>query len=103
VVTFRVTICTGMGETISFPGGQEIDLVVRTYDGGTELWRWGRGQRFPGGAHTIELDAEECVSWFLDWDYGDEAGRRVPPGRYRVEMPVLSNPEGLYGTTVQVP
>ncbi|HEV2889404.1 MAG TPA: BsuPI-related putative proteinase inhibitor [Frankiaceae bacterium] len=100
-VTVRLTICTGTGLEIDFPGEQEIDLVVRT-EPGAEVWRWGRGVRFAAEPHTITLDAEECVSWFLTWDYGDEAGDRVAPGRYRVEVPVLSKPDEMYGFTLDV-
>jgi len=97
-ILFRVTICSGHdGFTLPFESEQEIDAVIRTKDG-AELWRWGRGQEFPAHRHSIVLDTEECVVWRVPWDYRDDYGRRLPPGRYVAELPVRSDPAGQWAT-----
>lgn len=102
-IMFQLSICSAsQGHTLEFADEQEIDLVVRSEDGAREHWRWGRGQHFAATPHTLVLDTEECVTWWVPWDYGDESGRRVPPGRYRVTLPVLCDPVREYGYVVTV-
>ena len=101
-VTFQLSVCSGSDLVLEFASEQEIDLVVSTEDGATEHWRWGRGQAFAATPHQLVLRAEECVTWWVPWDYGDEAGRRLPPGRYLVMLPVLSEPDFEFGYKVTV-
>lgn len=101
-VLLTVTLCNGTEDrVVTFPTGQESDVVV--YDSkDVEVWRWARGQEFPAGPHDVVLGPQECLAWTTPWDYGDESGTRVPPGRYRVMMPILSDPMRNMGTSVTV-
>jgi hypothetical protein len=92
-VLIRVTICTDDtdGYRIPFRTTQELDLTVHNADA-DELWHWARGMTWEQRPHEVLLQAEECVSWFLTWDYRDEWGRLVPKGRYRIDVPLLSDP-----------
>lgn len=102
-VMFQLSICSASdGHALEFATEQEIDLVVRSADGSREHWRWGRGQHFAATRHLLVLGMEECVTWWVPWDYGDESGRRVPPGKYLVTLPVLATPSSEYGYYVTV-
>lgn len=104
-VLLRITVCASGSEPteLRFPTEQEIDVIVRTDAERREVWRWSLGQAFAQEPHTIALAPSECVRWSVPWDYRDEAGARVPKGRYYVALPLLSDPGSDLATYVQVP
>jgi hypothetical protein len=83
------TLCnvaaTNTTQTLDYRTAKEADFAV-VDRAGHEVWRWSRGQRFAGDAHTREVVSGQCVWWATDWYRVRDDRRALPAGTYRVRM-----------------
>lgn len=70
---------------LSFPSGQQFDLVLRQSDS-AELWRWSSDKLFTQAVTHLQLAAGERHTDAVAWDQALSAGGvPLPAGDYRLE------------------
>ena len=94
-VTFNLDLCnstTSPGDfALSFAGGREHDVVIRSIATTDDLWTWSLHHEFPQGRHTQSVPRGSCLSWRTPWDTRDDTGKPVPAGEYDVVSSVEVN------------
>ncbi|MGV3724769.1 MAG: BsuPI-related putative proteinase inhibitor [Actinomycetota bacterium] len=88
--TFDLTMTNDTGRTISIPfsSGQQFDIeVLRDNE---VVWNWAHGRVFTQALIEMRLDAGEKKTYSARWDFTDNDGRRVAPGRYTVRGIVMT-------------
>jgi flagellar hook assembly protein FlgD len=86
--------------TLTFPTGQDFDIVVRNAAGMT-VWRWSEGRAFTQALRDVTLAPGEERRFSATWDQQTSDGRQVDPGTYQatatltVSEPVQSNTVGF--------
>lgn len=71
------------GESLSFyfSSGQKYDIFIRNHKGG-EVYKWSHDKDFLTAIVDMELNKDEKLACTEAWDYRDDEGNRVPPGKY---------------------
>ena len=87
VLGFCLPRDAGSDRTVSFPAGQEKDVVVRDA-AGEVVFRFSETVRFVEGAHDRVLRRGRCVEWSGQWDLATTDGAPVPGGTYEVALEV---------------
>ena len=72
-----------------FSSSQKFDIFIRD-DKGQEVYRWSRGQGFLPYMVDTKLEKGEKLSFSEAWDYTDNEGYQVPPGKYSVIVKFLA-------------
>lgn len=89
----KATLCRDAqagGGVLNFPSRLEADFVVFAADG-REVWRWSKTRELSGPAHRKDVRAGSCLTWGIQWNEIDQAGRPVPPGTYTSKVAVLAD------------
>ncbi|WP_058486473.1 M56 family metallopeptidase [Defluviitalea phaphyphila] len=81
-------------ETINFyfNSGQKFDILI-TDNNGIEVYRWSNDKFFTQAIINVELEKNEKLSFSEVWDYKDNEGNRVLPGKYTVKVKILARLE----------
>lgn len=88
--TFDLTITNDTARTISIPfsSGQQFDIEV--LQGAEVVWNWAHGRVFTQALIEVQLHAGEKKTYSARWDFTDNDGRRIAPGRYTVRGLVMT-------------
>ena len=81
---FRMTVRNRSNHAVRLPfrSGQRFDFEV--LQEGKLIWNWARDRAFTQALTSMTLAADEETVFQGRWDYRDNQGRRVEPGRYLV-------------------
>lgn len=101
-VTITIRNTGGSPASLTFPSGQQYDLLVRR-PRGDEIWRWSHDKAFIQVIRTVTIRPNEPLTLKESWDQRDYQGRRVDPGTYEVIAFVTTRSEGSDRPAVQLP
>ena len=76
--------------TFYFSSGQKFDIIItnRSNEG---VYRWSQGKGFIAVMIDSELKKDETLFFEEVWDYKDNEGNRLPPGKYCITVELLAN------------
>jgi len=84
-----------LGRTIAF------DIRIRAEDGEV-VWRRLEGEVLPAILRVEVLEPGASLRLAGQWDQRSNAGRQVPPGRYRAQGELLTEGEPLLSAAVEL-
>jgi hypothetical protein len=82
------------GETLAFyfSSSQKFYIFI-TDNNGMEVYRWSHDKGFATAIINTKLKKDEKLSFSEVWDYKDNKGNRVPPGKYTITVKILAKLE----------
>lgn len=80
--TFTITNTSNRAVTVPFRSGQRYDFEVLQEE--KVLWNWARERSFTQALTNLRLGPGEEAVFNGRWDFRDNDGQRVAPGRYMV-------------------
>lgn len=88
--TFELSVTNDTARTIAIPfsSGQQFDIEV--LKGDEVVWNWADGRVFTQALVELQLEAGEKKTYSARWDFTDNDGRRIAPGRYTVRGIVMT-------------
>jgi len=88
------SLCNISGESLAFyfSSSQKFDIFI-TDNNGMEVYRWSHDKGFATAIINTKLKKDEKLSFSEVWDYKDNKGNRVPPGKYTITVKILAKLE----------
>ena len=88
------SLCNISGESLAFyfSSSQKFDIFI-TDNNGMEVYRWSHDKDFATAIINTKLKKDEKLSFSEVWDYKDNKGNRVPPGKYTITVKILAKLE----------
>jgi|GEM_PF-3738726 len=74
-----------------FSSGQKYEIVI-TNSRGQEVYRWSEGKAFTLALVEAKLAAGKKMEFAESWDLTGKDGKKVPAGKYTVEVRILARP-----------
>ena len=73
---------------------QKYDFLIKDKKG-NEIWQWSAGQKFTQMVADVTIAAGGELAFTEKWDYKDKDGKKVVPGKYKVQGVVAITPKPL--------
>ncbi|GAB7054386.1 MULTISPECIES: BsuPI-related putative proteinase inhibitor [unclassified Paenibacillus] len=90
--SFSVRNTSGKDLQISYSSGQKYDIYVYN-EANEEIYRWSVNKAFTQALIVSSLKKADTLSFTEVWDLKDNQGKRVPKGRYTIQVRVMLNLE----------
>jgi hypothetical protein len=88
-IDLTVTNPTSRTIVLPFNSGQQFDVEV--LQEGRVIWNWAHDRSFTQALSEMTMRPGDKQSYAARWNFEDNDGRRVPPGRYTVRGILMSD------------
>ncbi len=89
---FSLHNISGKSLAFYFSSSQKFDIFI-TDNNGMEVYRWSCDKDFASVITDTNLKKDEKLSFSEVWDFKDNKGNRVPPGKYTITVKLLAKLE----------
>jgi hypothetical protein len=89
---FSLRNISGESMEFYFSSSQKFDIFI-TDNNGMEVYRWSHDKDFATAIINTKLKKDEKLSFSEVWDYKDNKGNRVIPGKYTIKVEILAKLE----------